>query len=58
MCFILSEVLIITTPRKWISLKKNDVQIIRPRGGISHAEELLETSEIFQIWLIQIFKIY
>ena len=39
-----------TKQEKWISLKKNDVQIIRSRGGISHAEELLETSEIFQIW--------
>ena len=39
-----------TKQEKWISLKKNDVQVIRSRGGISHAEELLETSEIFQIW--------
>ena len=39
-----------TKQEKWISLKKDDVQIIRSRGGISHAEELLEKSEIFQIW--------
>ena len=30
--------------------KKGDVQIIRAGKGISHAEELLENSEIFQIW--------
>ena len=39
-----------TKQQRWISLKKDDVQIIRSRGGISHAEELLEKSEIFQIW--------
>ena len=39
-----------TKQEKWISLNKDDVQIIRSRGGISHAEELLEKSEIFQIW--------
>ena len=39
-----------TKQQRWISLKKDDVQIIRSRGGISHAEELLEKSEILQIW--------
>ena len=34
----------------WKSLKAGDVQIIRSRGGISHAERLLENSRIFQIW--------
>jgi len=34
----------------WLSLKAGDVQIIRSRGGISHAERLLENSRIFQIW--------
>ena len=35
---------------KWIKLQRGDVQIIRAGNGISHAEELLENSEIFQIW--------
>ena len=39
-----------TKQEKWIPLKKGDVQIIRAGKGISHAEELLENSEIFQIW--------
>ena len=39
-----------TKQDKWISLKKGDVQIIRAGNGISHAEELNEKSEIFQIW--------
>ena len=39
-----------TKQEKWISLKKGDVQIIRAGNGISHAEELNEKSEIFQIW--------
>lgn len=34
----------------WLTLKAGDVQIIRSRGGISHAERLLENSRIFQIW--------
>mgnify|MGYP001246132713 FL=1 len=36
--------------KKWISLSEGDVQIIRSGSGISHSEELLENSEIFQIW--------
>ena len=36
--------------QKWISLNKGDVQIIRAGSGISHAEEILDKSEIFQIW--------
>ena len=39
-----------TKQDKWISLRKGDVQIIRAGNGISHAEELNEKSEIFQIW--------
>lgn len=35
---------------KWIKLDKGDVQIIRSGNGISHSEEILENSEIFQIW--------
>lgn len=36
--------------QKWILLSKGDVQIIRAGNGISHAEEILDKSEIFQIW--------
>jgi redox-sensitive bicupin YhaK (pirin superfamily) len=36
--------------KKWILLNKGDVQIIRAGSGISHAEEILDNSEIFQIW--------
>ena len=39
-----------TKQNKWIPLSKGDVQIIRAGNGISHAEELDENSEIFQIW--------
>ena len=39
-----------TNQKKWISLSEGDVQIIRSGSGISHSEELLEKSEIFQIW--------
>ena len=39
-----------TNQKKWISLSEGDVQIIRSGSGISHSEELLENSEIFQIW--------
>lgn len=39
-----------TKQDKWISLKEGDVQIIRAGNGISHAEEIDEKSEIFQIW--------
>lgn len=34
----------------WLSLKAGDIQIIRSRSGITHAERLLENSRIFQIW--------
>lgn len=34
----------------WLSLKAGDIQIIRSRNGISHAERLRENSRIFQIW--------
>lgn len=36
----------------WITLDEGDVQIIRSGSGISHAEEIDENSEIFQIWFI------
>lgn len=36
--------------KKWIELTEGDVQIIRSGNGISHAEEICEKSEIFQIW--------
>tara|TARA_B100001564_G_scaffold178811_1_gene150226 strand:- start:50 stop:811 length:762 start_codon:yes stop_codon:yes gene_type:complete len=39
-----------TKQERWITLEKGDVQIIRSGSGISHSEELLEKSEIFQIW--------
>ena len=39
-----------TKQKKWILLNKGDVQIIRAGNGISHAEEILYRSEIFQIW--------
>ena len=39
-----------TKQNKWISLKEGDVQIIRSGNGISHAEEIDDNSEIFQIW--------
>ena len=32
------------------SSKEGDVQIIRAGNGISHAEEIDDNSEIFQIW--------
>ena len=39
-----------TQLNKWIKLNEGDVQIIRSGNGISHSEEILENSEIFQIW--------
>ena len=39
-----------TKQNEWINLKEGDVQIIRSGNGISHAEEIMENSEIFQIW--------
>lgn len=35
---------------KWIELLKGDAQIIRSGNGISHAEEILDNSRMFQIW--------
>ena len=39
-----------TQLNEWIRLDEGDVQIIRSGNGISHSEEILEKSEIFQIW--------
>ena len=39
-----------TKLNKWVRLDEGDVQIIRSGNGISHSEEILENSEIFQIW--------
>ena len=39
-----------TKLNKWVKLNQGDVQIIRSGNGISHSEEILENSEIFQIW--------
>ena len=39
-----------TKQNKWIELNTGDAQIIRSGNGISHAEEILDNSEIFQIW--------
>ena len=39
-----------TKQNTWIPLSEGDVQIIRSGNGISHSEELMENSEIFQIW--------
>ena len=39
-----------TKQNKWIPLEEGDVQIIRSGNGISHAEEIDDNSEIFQIW--------
>ena len=39
-----------TKLNKWVKLNEGDVQIIRSGNGISHSEEILENSEIFQIW--------
>lgn len=39
-----------TKLNKWVKLSQGDVQIIRSGNGISHSEELMENSEIFQIW--------
>ncbi len=35
---------------KWIPLEQGDVQVIRSGNGISHSEEICDSSEIFQIW--------
>jgi redox-sensitive bicupin YhaK (pirin superfamily) len=39
-----------TKLNKWVKLNQGDVQIIRSGNGISHSEEILENTEIFQIW--------
>ena len=39
-----------TKQNKWIELNAGDAQIIRSGNGISHAEEILDKSEMFQIW--------
>ena len=31
-------------------MKRGDAQIIRSGNGISHAEEIMDNSEMFQIW--------
>ena len=40
-----------TLIKKWIDLKKGDVQIIQLGSGISHSEAINKNSSIFQIWL-------
>ena len=40
-----------TLIKKWIDLKKGDVQIIQSGSGISHSEAINKNSSIFQIWL-------
>ena len=39
-----------TKQNKWIELNTGDAQIIRSGNGISHAEEILDNSEMLQIW--------
>ena len=39
-----------TQQNKWIPLEQGDVQVIRSGSGISHSEEICDSSEIFQIW--------
>tara|TARA_B100001057_G_scaffold151206_1_gene151139 strand:+ start:591 stop:1331 length:741 start_codon:yes stop_codon:yes gene_type:complete len=39
-----------TKQNKWIPLEQGDVQVIRSGNGISHSEEICDSSEIFQIW--------
>ena len=39
-----------TQQNKWILLEQGDVQVIRSGSGISHSEEICDSSEIFQIW--------
>ena len=39
-----------TLLKKWITLKKGDVQLIQAGGGISHAEAMKKDASIFQIW--------
>lgn len=39
-----------TLMKKWITLKKGDVQIIQSGSGISHSEAIDKDASIFQIW--------
>ena len=39
-----------TSDEKWSPLSEGDVQLIRAGSGISHAEKMMEGSEMFQIW--------
>lgn len=39
-----------TLLKKWITLKKGDVQVIKSGSGISHSEALNKDSAVFQIW--------
>jgi quercetin 2,3-dioxygenase len=39
-----------TKAQTWVPLEAGDVQIIRSGSGISHAEFMGESSEMFQIW--------
>lgn len=39
-----------TKQNRWIPLEQGDVQVIRSGNGISHSEEICDSSEIFQIW--------
>ena len=39
-----------TQQNKWIPLEQGDIQVIRSGSGISHSEEICDSSEIFQIW--------
>ena len=39
-----------TQQNKWIPLEQGDLQVIRSGSGISHSEEICDSSEIFQIW--------
>lgn len=36
--------------KRWLKLSKGDVQIIRAGNGITHAEKILPSSRMFQIW--------
>ena len=40
-----------TLIKKWIDLKKGDIQIIQSGSGISHSEAINKDAAIFQIWL-------
>jgi len=35
---------------RWLSLEKGDAQIIRSGNGITHAERLMPSSRMFQVW--------